>query len=325
MTQDLHGKLTVVDGLIVANWSRSLFQAMHDGGLTAANCTACVWEDFPTAMKAVADWKSWIRENSDLLLQVYTTEDIRRAKAEGKVGIILGWQNTSGFGDYLPLVQVYKELGLGIVQLTYNTANSVGCGCYESRDGGLTDFGRELIDELNRVGILVDLSHVGADTARDAIRYSKQPVAFSHCLPAAMKPHPRNKTDEDLRLIAEHGGFVGVTAFPPFLKKGNDSSVDDVVDAVSHVLNLVGEAQVGIGTDFTQDHGRDFFDYITQDKGHARQLTEFGDIVMPDGFRRIEDFPNLTAAMERKGWPERLIAKVMGENWAGHLHTVWGA
>ncbi|WP_119461892.1 dipeptidase [Rhodospirillaceae bacterium SYSU D60014] len=325
MTADLHSRLTVIDGLIVSHWARPVFEAMHRGGLAAANCTCSVWEDFPTTMKAVADWKRWIRENDDILTQVYSTADIRRAKEEGRVGIILGWQNSTGFGDYLPLVAVYKELGLGIVQLTYNTANTVGCGCYEGKDGGLTDFGRELVEELNRVGILIDLSHVGSSTSRDAIVHSRQPVAYSHCLPAALKAHPRNKSDEDLRFIAERGGFAGITMFPPFLARGVDSTVDDYVDAIAHVLNIVGEDQVGIGTDFTQDHGEDFFRYITEDKGYARSLTKFGEIVMPEGFRRIEDFPNLTRAMERRGWSEGRIAKIMGENWIALLKSVWGA
>ncbi|MGE0425734.1 MAG: membrane dipeptidase, partial [Reyranellaceae bacterium] len=263
----LHRDAVVVDGVIVASFGREVFQAMKDGGLTAANCTCSIWEDFPTTMKAVARWKGWFQEHGDLITPVHTTADIDRAKRESKVGIILGWQNSTGFGDHLPFVRLYKELGLGIVQLTYNTANTVGCGCFESSDGGLTDFGRELVHEMNRVGILVDLSHVGAKTADDAIRWSTKPVAYSHCLPSALKAHPRNKTDEQLRFIAEKGGFVGVTLFAPFLKNGPRSTLHDVIEAVEHVLNLCGEAQVGISTDFNQGHGNDFFEYASRDKG----------------------------------------------------------
>lgn len=323
MNSSSHDRLTVVDGLIVSRWHRPVFEAMHRGGISAANCTCSVWEDFPTTMKAMADWKGWIRDNGDLLTQVYSTDDIGRAKREGKVGVILGWQNTTGFGDYLPLVDIYHEIGLRIVQLTYNTTNTVGSGCYETTDTGLTDFGRELIDQLNRVGILIDLSHVGIKTARDAIGYSKQPVAFSHCLPAALKQHPRNKSDEDLRYIADRGGFVGVTFFPPFLSKGIASTIEDFIDAIEYVINVAGEAQTGIGTDFTQDHDQAFFDYITHDKGYGRKLTSFGDIINPEGIRRIEDFPNLTAAMERRGWPASRIERIMGQNWIAMLDRVW--
>ncbi len=320
----LHDDLIVFDGLIVSNFGPDIFHAMKAGGITAANCTCSIWEDFPTTMKAVAQWTRWFDERGDLLIQVYDVADIRRAKREGKVGIVLGWQNATGFGDHLPFVRVLKELGLGVVQLTYNTATSVGSGCYEGHDGGLTDFGRELVAEMNRVGILIDLSHVGAKTSDDAIRASTKPVTYSHCCPAALKAHQRNKSDEQLRFIAERGGHIGVTMFPPFLKRGVQSTIEDYVDAIEHVISVAGEDHVGIGTDFTQGYGDEFMRYITQDKGHARRLTEFGPVVMPEGFSRIEDFPNLTAALERSRWPHRRIAKLMGENWLRLLGEVWG-
>lgn len=325
MPANLHEDAIIVDGLIIAKWSPDIFRAMRTGGLTAANCTCSVWEDFPTSMKAIADWKRWFCDYSDLILQVFTTADVQRAKRERKTGIILGWQNTTGFGDYLPLVSVFKQLGLGIVQLTYNTANTVGSGCYEKHDTGLTDFGHDLVAELNRVGVVIDLSHVGAKTSEDAIAASKKPVAYSHCLPTALKPHPRNKTDEQLRSIAEKGGFVGVTMFPPFLRRGTDSTIEDYVDAIEHIIDVVGEDHVGIGTDFTQGYDDTFFRYITHDKGYGRKLTDFGEVIMPQGFQRIEDFPNLTATLERRGWSELRVRKIMGENWLRLLGEVWGA
>src|SRR5690606_27100387 len=140
-----------------------------------------------------------IRENRDIAMEIRTADDIEMAKASGKVGIILGWQNSTGFGDNLDYVPVYAELGLRIVQLTYNTANFAGSGCYETVDRGLTDFGRDLVDALSENRILVDLSHVGPVTSRDVIDHSKTPVAISHCCPLALKDHPRNKSDEDIR------------------------------------------------------------------------------------------------------------------------------
>jgi membrane dipeptidase len=324
MTSNLHRDAIVIDGLNISRWGLDTFRAMRQGGLTAVNCTCCVWEGFVETMEAVARWKQWFREYPDLLTQVLSTADIRRAKEEGRVGVILGWQNTSGFGDRLPYVQLFKELGVGVVQLTYNTANSVGSGCYESHDGGLTDFGREVVSEMNRVGMLIDLSHVGVKTSEDAIQASEKPVAYSHCCPAALKDHPRNKTDEQLRQIADQGGFVGVTMFPPFLQRGAQSTIDDYLYAIEYTIDVVGEEQVGIGTDFTQGHGESFFHYITHDKGQYRKLVDFGDIVMPKGIQRIEDFPNLTATMERRGWKETRIRRVMGENWLRLLEDVWG-
>jgi membrane dipeptidase len=209
------------------------------------------------------------------------------------------------------------------VQLTYNTQNLVGSGCYETHDGGLSDFGREVLAEMNRLGILCDLSHVGPKTSEDAIRASTRRVAYSHCLPAALKAHPRNKTDAQLRFIAEHGGFVGVTMFPPFLARGPAATIEDYLDAIAHVIGCVGEENVGIGTDFTQGYGQPFFDYITHDKGHGRKLTEFGEILNPEGIRTIGEFPNLTAAMARRGWSDERIERVMGGNWLALLDDVW--
>jgi len=319
----LHEDLFLVDGLIVANFSRAIFEDMRRGGVTAANCTCSVWEGFRETMNNIATWKKNFNDNSDLLLEVRTTDDIYRAKQERKTGIILGFQNAAAFDENLGYIEIFKQLGVGIVQLTYNTQNLIGTGCYES-DGGLSGYGQDVIAEMNRVGILVDLSHVGPKTSEDAIKTSKFPVAYTHCLPAGLKDHPRNKTDQQLKFIVDEGGFVGVTMFPPFMRRGIDSTVSDYVGAIDYVVDLVGEDAVGIGTDFTQGHEVQFFDWITRDKGYGRKLTEFGDIINPEGIRTIGDFPNLTATMESAGWPESKIRKVMGENWIGVLEKVWG-
>jgi membrane dipeptidase len=320
----LHGEAIIIDGLIVSDWGRPVFEAMHAGGLTAANCTTCVWENFRGCMDNLARFKGWFREYADIIRPVRTVADIEAAKREGRVGIILGWQNLSGIEDQVGYLALFKELGVGIMQMAYNTRNLVGDGCYEARDGGLSDFGREVVAEMNRLGILCDLSHVGARTSQDVIECSKQPVAYSHVCPAALKAHPRNKTDAQLRAIVARGGFIGVTMFPPFLRRGTEATVEDYLEVIEHTINVVGEDHVGIGTDFTQGYGQPFFDWITHDKGYARRLVDLGEIVMPAGLRRIEDFPNLTGAMERAGWPERRIRKVLGLNWMRLLREVWG-
>jgi membrane dipeptidase len=323
-TSTLHQDLIVVDGLNVSNWSRQVFEDMRKDGVTAANCTCSIWENFQATMDNIAQWKRFFHENSDILLQVKVTADIMRAKTEGKTGIILGFQNVSAFEDRLGYIQLFKELGIGIVQMAYNTHNLVGAGCYESKDDGLTDFGYEVISEMNRVGIMCDLSHVGPQTSKDVIKVSKKPVCYSHCLPSGLKEHPRNKSDEQLKFIADNGGFIGVTMFSPFLAKGPDAAVDDYVEAINYVIDLVGEDCVGIGTDFTQSYGQKFFDWITRDKGTARKLIDFGRVQNPAGIRTIAEFPNLTRAMEKAGWTEEKIRKIMGANWVRILQKVWG-
>ncbi|MDQ7746632.1 dipeptidase [Hydrogenophaga pseudoflava] len=317
-----HQDAIVIDGLIISKWNRSVFEDMKKGGLTAANCTVSVWDDFKSTVHNIAEMKKSIRENSDLLCLVRSTADIEKAKKDGKTGIILGFQNAHAFEDHLGHIEAFADMGVRVVQLCYNTQNLIGTGCYE-RDGGLSGYGHEVIAEMNRVGIMVDLSHVGAKTSEEAILASKKPVTYSHCLPAGLKEHPRNKSDEQLRFIADRGGFIGVTMFPPFLKRGIESTVDDYVEAIDYVINLVGEDCVGVGTDHTQGYGQDFFDHITHDKGRGRRLTNFGTVQNPMGIRTIGEMPNLTAAMERAGWPAAKITKVIGGNWLRVFGEVW--
>lgn len=321
----IHEQSIVVDGLIISNFNREVFEDMKAGGITAANCTCCVWENFEQTALNVAKWKKLFHSHADIITQVHTVADIHKAKRDGKVGIILGWQNSSGYGDHLEAVRLFADLGVRIVQVAYNTANSVACGCYETNDGGLTDFGRELIAEMNAVGVLIDLSHVGWKSTQDVVACSQKPVAISHCAPAGLKNHPRNKTDAQLKLVADAGGFVGVTMFPAFLARGPGSGVEDYVEAIEYVINLIGEEQVGVGTDSTQGQDAEFFRWITHDKGDGRKLVDFGDVLELRGFERLGKFPNLTAAMEKRGWSTGRIERVLGQNWISLLKQVWPA
>jgi len=318
----LHQKSTVIDGLIISKWDRAVFEDMQRGGLTAANCTVSVWEGFDQTVANIAEMKRLIRDNADLLTLVRSTGDIRQAKRDGRTGVILGFQNGQAFEDNLGAVEAFADMGVRVVQLCYNTQNLIGTGCYE-RDGGLSGYGHEVVAEMNRVGIMIDLSHVGAKTSEEAILASTKPVCYSHCLPSGLKDHPRNKSDAQLRFIAERGGFIGVTMFPPFLKRGVQATVDDYVEAIAYVVNLAGEDAVGIGTDFTQGYGQPFFDWLTHDKGRYRRLTDFGAIRNPEGIQTIGEFPNLTAAMQRAGWSEVHIRKILGENWLRVFGEVW--
>lgn len=317
--------LVIVDGLIISNFSRAVFEDMRKGRLTAANCTCCVWEDFEGTMRNIARWNRFFADNADLITPVRTTADVLAAKKAGKTGIILGFQNISAIEDQIGYVKLFKDCGVGIAQMAYNTQNLCTTGCYESVDRGLSDFGHEVVAEMNRVGIMCDLSHVGSKSSKDVILASKKPVCYSHICPSALKKHPRNKSDEEIKFIVDRGGFVGVTMFPPFLAKGNNSTIEDYVATIDYVVNIAGEEAVGVGTDFTQDQDQGFFDWLTHDKGYARKLVMFEPVVNPDGIRRIGEFGNLPVAMEKAGWSERRIRRVMGENWLRVLKEVWGA
>ena len=325
MSQDLHRSAILIDGLVVSRWSRSVFEDMHRGGLTAANCTVCVWGNFRDTMLEIARFKRWFAEYADILMPVRGAADIRRAKAVGKVGIILGFQNGHAIEDRLDFLALYKELGVGVIQLTYNTQNLIGAGCWEENDPGLSGFGREAVAEMNRLGILVDLSHVGARTADDAIRASEKPCAYTHVGPTGLFDHPRNKTDAQLRAIVDRGGFVGVATYPPFMKSGANTTLDDCVDLFEYMIGVCGEANIGIGTDATQDQDEAWFDWLRHDKGYARRMVpQRGSAPKVRGMETLADYPALTAAFERRGWTEGRIRAVLGGNWLRFLGDVWG-
>jgi membrane dipeptidase len=324
----LHARATVFDGLSTPNWSRTIFEEMRLGGVTAVNAASVLWEDLRGGLDNVLAWKRMLEENADLLRPVRSVADIRAAKAEGRTGISIGWQNTSPIEDRLGYVEVFKDLGVGIMQLTYNTQNYSGAGYLELNDSGLTGFGREVLHEMNRVGVLCDLSHVGERTAFDAVAWSKAPVCISHVLPRALHDVARNKSDALLAACAERGGMVGISLFAPGLRAGNDATVEDYIDAMAHVIALVGEDGVGLGCDFSLDHPRPgpYQLYASRDKGYARELTEYANakISKPLGIRRIHKMPNITAAMLRRGWSEATILKLLGGNWLRVLERVWG-
>ena len=323
---ELHRDTIVIDGLIISKWDRQIFEDMRYGGLTAANCTCAVWEGFTETMDNIANWKRLIVENNDILLQVYDVDDIRRAKEENRVGIILGWQNTYPIESNLDRLRLFSDLGVRFMQLTYNTQNLVGAGCWESKDNGLSDYGRDVVDQMNELGIVIDLSHVGEQSCRDAVAYSKMPVAFTHCVPRGLLDMPRNKSDELLQLTADKGGFVGFAPYGPFLPSGEDSTIDDCIAGLEYTVNLVGEESVGIGTDFTQGHDAAFFAWLRSDKGTGRKLIESyaGRPKNPEGLDGMKDYPNLTAGLLQHGWSESRVRKVMGENWLRYLGEVWG-
>ena len=269
-----------------------------------------MWEGFAETMVNVARWNGWFREHDDLIVKARTTADIRKAKEDGRTAIILGFQNTSAFEDKLGAVQLFKDVGVGIAQLTYNTQNLAGSGCYESRDSGLSDWGRELVAEMNRVGMLIDLSHVGSRTSRRPSAKSSKPVAYTHCLPSALKPHPRNKGDGELRFIAEQGGMIGGHHVSAFLKGGENSTVDDYVDANRArdrgrrrgLGRLRHRLHPGLRPGLLRlDHQRT--------RATPRSLIKFTPLSNPEGVETIGQLPNLTAAWERAGWTRGASAR----------------
>ncbi|MBI3944044.1 MAG: membrane dipeptidase, partial [Chloroflexi bacterium] len=210
MTDDqslqLHAESIIIDGLEISRWHGETLLHLVRGGLTAINATVAVHENFRQTINNITTWHRLFEQYQDLIMPARSVADIKAAKQSGRTGIIFGFQNTAPVEDDLSLLAIFKELGVRIIQITYNEGNYAGAGCLESKDWGLSRFGVDLIEEMNRLGLLIDLSHVGYRTSMEAIEASQQPVAFTHANPRALCDNPRNKTDEQLLAVARKGG-----------------------------------------------------------------------------------------------------------------------
>ena len=320
----LHQESIVIDGLEISKWSRNVFENMRKGGLSAVNATVAVIENFIKTMENIAWWHKALEENNDLICQIRTVADIKSAKEANRTGIIFGFQNLSPIEDDLDRLAVFHQLGVRVMQVTYMEANFAGQGCLERIDTGLTNFGIEAVEEMNRLGILIDLSHVGYHTTMETIEVSKKPVAFTHANPKSICDHPRNKPDEALKAVAQKGGVIGATIFPAFLPSGNKSTMKDYVDVIEHLVELVGIDHVGVGTDFTEGQPREWFDWILTGKSKKGPALELNHpLVNPEGIQHAGDFPNITAALFARGFAPTDIQKIIGLNFMRLFEEVW--
>ena len=194
-------RVLIVDGAQHHKWTRETFEDLREGDISAINITLAIWENATETLAEIGMWYRRFDQFSDLIMPVYTSEDIRAAYEAKKTGILFGFQNTSPIEDNIEFVAVFAKLGVRVMQLTYNTQNLIGCGCYEPNDSGLTYFGRDVIAEMNRHGVVIDLSHTGERTSMDAIEASTQPVAITHANPLWWKDVQRNKSEDMMRAL----------------------------------------------------------------------------------------------------------------------------
>ena len=324
----IHDNSVVIDALNVSNWdSPAVYRSLKNGGVTGINATIAIWEGFAETMDNIARWMVRFREFDDVISQATSVRDILQAKEDGKTGVVFGWQNTSPIGSDLKRLELFHALGVRIVQITYNERNLVGNGCYERNDEGLSNFGLDAVKELNRLGILIDLSHVGDRTTLEAADLSQQPVACTHANARSMFDHPRNKTDEALKLVTERGGVIGANAYPPFLANGFRSTVSDYVDVIDDLVERVGIDHVGIGTDYCQDQPVSFFDWIFSQQGTKPPSTplDYPDpFHHPVGMETPDGFASITSELSNRGYAESDIGKIIGGNWMRLFREVWG-
>jgi membrane dipeptidase len=315
-------------------------RAIADGkasGLSAVNITlgyvAGPMEPYEYTIETIGTWDRILREHPDDLLKVDRAADILKARDEGRVGIIYGFQNAAQVGDKLERIDTFGDLGVGVIQLTYNPANTLGDGSMAPENRGLTPFGHQVVERLNANRIMVDLSHSGERTCLDAIAASNQPISINHTGCRALTDLPRNKTDAELRGVAEKGGFVGVF-FMPFLNLSGHASAEDVVAHIDHAVGVCGEDHVGIGTDGSvttidnlsayQDHlAREVADRAKAGIGAKGERADTYPFVVD--LRGVDQFRKLEGLLRARGYYTGRIEKIMGLNFLAFAREVWGA
>ena len=327
MTQ-LYEESVVIDALNVSNWdSPAVYESLHSGQVTGINATIAIWENYTQTMDHIKAWERRFRERRDTLVQATTVTDLLNAKRDRKTGVVFGWQNASPIENDLDRLALFYSLGVRVIQVTYNERNLLGNGCYERRDEGLSNFGVDAVKEMNRLGILIDLSHVGDRTTMETAELSEQPVACTHANARAFYEHVRNKPDDALKLIAGKGGVIGANAFPPFLRNGFESTVSDYADAIDDLVERVGIDHVGIGTDFTQDQSATFFEWLFSQQGtkpRERPVAYPDPLVHPEGMETPDKLSSVAIELAGRGYSDADLRKVLGENWLRLFRQVWG-
>lgn len=305
-------------------------------GVTAVNVTlgyvAGPEDPYEYTIETIGAWERVLQQYPDALMKVLSAADIMKAKAQRKIGIIYGFQNAVQLGNKLERVDTFRDLGVRVIQLTYNPANSLGDGSMAPQNRGLTPWGREVVERLNTNRIMVDLSHSGERTCLDAIEASKQPISINHTGCRALVDLPRNKTDAELRGVAEKGGFVGIY-FMPYLNPTGHATAADVVAHIVHAVDVCGEDHVGIGTDgsvtsvdsldaYSAHLAQEVAERAKSGIGATGERADTYPFVID--LRGVDQFRKLMGLLRTKGWSQSRIEKIMGLNFLRYARLVWG-
>ena len=238
-----------IDNLQYCNWSRDIFLINREAGLNAVHVTLVYHEDYDEFLQRVKEWDRFFEENSDLIFLGKTFEDITKAQSDNKTAIFFGFQNCSPIEDDINLIEKVYEHGCRFMQLTYNNQSLLATGCYEKNDSGVTNFGREAIKEMNRVGIVVDMSHSAEKSTLDAIEISEKPIAITHANPSFWHQALRNKSDFLLKKLSESGGILGLSLYSHHLKDGTNCKLESFCEMVAKTAEIMEVKNIGIGSD----------------------------------------------------------------------------
>jgi len=315
----------IIDGLEYCNWNREIFEDLWKGGVTAVHATLVYWENTNESFAKIEEWNDLFKSNEDIICHAKKTSDILEAKKNNKVAIIFGFQNSAPIANDIYLLEKFFDRGLRFMQLTYNNQTALAGGCFEPKDSGVSRFGHEAIEEMNRLGIIVDLSHAGKKTCLDAIRFSSKPVAISHANPAFFHKSIRNIDDDVLSELAKKDGFIGLSLYPYHLKNLGQCTIEDFCSMIKQLINLIGIEHIGIGSDLCINWPDDVVMWMRN--GKWTKKTDYGESkdqsiswpTQPSWFTKGSDLNNIYYGLIKSGLNEEDALKILGSNWLNFM------
>jgi len=310
-----------VDNLQYCNWSREIFEINHEAKLDAVHATICYHEDFDELQKNIQQWQLYFKKNNDLLLHGKTSQDIEIAHQQNKTAIFFGLQNCSPIEDNIDYVEALKKQGVLFMQLTYNNQSLLATGCYEKKDSGITRMGKEVIKEMNRVKMIVDMSHSAELSTLEAIDISEKPIVISHANPSFWHTGLRNKSDAVLKALNDSEGMIGFSLYPHHLKGTSNCTLESFCEMIAKTTEKISVNQIGIGSDLCIGHPDSIVEWMRN--GTWTKTKDFGEgsadnpgfPPQPSWFRDARGFDNLEKGLKIVGFNENEINGILGNNW----------
>ncbi len=310
-----------IDNLQYCKWTREVFKINREAGLDAVHVTVVYHEDFDEFNSRVDEWNTYFKDNSDLIFLGKSYKDIEKAKKEKKTAIFFGFQNCSPIEDDINLVEKVYELGCRFMQLTYNNQSLLATGCFENVYSGVTNFGKEVIKEMNRLGLVIDMSHSAEKSTIDAINISQKPIAITHANPAFWHAAKRNKSDELLKILSKNDGMLGLSLYPHHLKDGTNCSLESFCEMAAKTADLMGVEKIGIGSDLCLNQPDSVVEWMRN--GTWAKAKNYGEGTknnsgfpkQPDWFTDARGFSNLESGLSKVGFNKNEINGILGDNW----------
>ncbi len=310
-----------IDNLQYCNWSRQIFEINREANLDAVHVTIVYHEDYDELLKRVDEWNVHFKENPDLIFHGKNYKDIEKAKKQNKTAIFFGFQNCSPIEDDINLIEKVHQLGCKFMQLTYNNQSLLATGCYEKIDSGVTNFGKEVIKEMNKVGIVIDMSHSAEKSTFDAIEISEKPIAITHANPSFWYKAIRNKSNDLLKALAQSGGMIGLSLYPHHLKDGTNCNLDNFCEMAAKTAEMIGVKNIGIGSDLCLKQPDTVVEWMrngtwtkTKNYGEGTQ-NKAGFPKQPDWFKDARGFKNLETGLKKTGFSQIEVEGILGNNW----------